>query len=237
MSAVRQIVAIGGGVLVPESGNFKLERYILDACGREKPRVAFVPTASGDDPAYIARFYESYGRFGARLDTLRFFRRTPVDLRAYLAEVDVVHVGGGNTRSMLAVWRHYGFDTALHEAWTSGVLLCGSSAGSICWFESGVTDSLAGDLTTMAGLGLVAGSNCPHYDGEAERRPAYRRFVETGALGDGIACDDGAAVHARGDEPLAFVSARPNARAYRVARDGAGAASVARETPVDVRSL
>jgi len=229
MSAVRQIVAIGGGVLVPETGNFKLERYILDACGKAKPRVAFVPTASGDDAGYATRFYESYGRFGVGLDVLRFFRRTPADLRAYLFDFDIVHVGGGNTRSMLATWRHWGFDAVLREAWQRGIVLCGSSAGSICWFEAGVTDSIAGSLTAMDALGLVRGSNCPHYDGEPERRPTFQRLVGSAALAGGIACDDGAAAHFLDDALGTCVSARPNARAYRVERDGA----TARETPYD----
>jgi peptidase E len=228
-----QIVAVGGAVLVPETGNVALERYILDACGAPKPRVAFVPTASGDDPAYVARFYETYGRLGASLDVLRFFRRTPEDLRAYLFEFDVVHVGGGNTRSMLAVWRHWGFDAILREAWQRGILLCGSSAGSICWFERGLTDSVAGELTAMEGLGFLGGSNCPHYDGEKERRPAYRRFVETGLISEGIACDDGAGLHYRGTDLVRAVAAREGARAYRVVRAPSGV----RETPLDMEKL
>jgi peptidase E len=224
---------MGGGVLVPETGNVALERYILEACGAAKPRVAFVPTASGDDASYVARFYEAYGRFGAGLDVLRFFRRTPDDLRAYLFAFDVVHVGGGNTRSMLAVWRHWGFDAVLREAWERGILLCGSSAGSICWFERGLTDSVAGDLTAMDGLGFLAGSNCPHYDGEKERRPAYRALVASGALSEGVACDDGAGVHYRGTSLAIAISAREGARAYRVVRSGSGVT----ETPLDVRRL
>ncbi len=229
-----QIVAIGGAVLVPETGNNALERYILDACGAEKPRVAFVPTASGDDATYIARFYESYGPLGARLDVLRLFRRTPEDLRAYLFGFDVVHVGGGNTRSMLAVWRHWGLDAILQEAWQRGIVLCGSSAGSICWFERGVTDSVAGALTAMDGLGFLPGSNCPHYDGEKERRPAYRALVAAGEVGAGFACDDGAGLHYRGTSLVAAISSRSNARAYRVERGADGSAI---ETPLDVAPL
>ena len=228
-----QIVAIGGGVLVPDTGNVALERYILDACGAAKPRVVFVPTASGDDVTYVARFYESYARFGVGLDVLRFFRRTPDDLRAYLFAFDVVHVGGGNTRSMLAVWRHWGFDAVLREALERGILLCGSSAGSICWFERGLTDSVAGALTAMDCLGFLAGSNCPHYDGEAERRPAYRRLVASGELAAGIACDDGAGVHFRGRTLARAISARPGAGAYRVARGESGSV----ETPLEVEKL
>jgi dipeptidase E len=223
----KQIFAMGG-LLAPDTGNLKLEEYILASSGVAKPRVCFVSTASGDEPAHVARFYESYGNFDARLAVLRFFARTPPDLRAFLFDFDVVHVGGGNTRSMLAVWRDWGFDVVLREAYERGILLCGSSAGSICWFEGGVTDSIAGDLTAMAGLGFLPGSNCPHYDGEAERRPAYQRLVQEGKLADGIACDDGVGLHFVDGRLTKIVSARPNARAYRVVRD----VDVAREAPL-----
>jgi dipeptidase E len=229
----RQIIAMGGGVLAPDTGNFKLETYILNASGAARPRICYVATASGDDPAHIARFYEAYGRFDARLGTLPFFRRTPADLRAALFEFDVVHVGGGNTRSMLAVWRDWSFDVVLREAYERGILLCGSSAGAICWFETGVTDSIAGDLTPVNCLGFLAGSNCPHYDGEKDRRPSYQRMVREGRIASGFACDDGVGLHFV-DEKLARIpSARENARAYRVERTPDGV----RETPLDVLQL
>ena len=195
--------------------------------------MCFVPTASGEDLNYVARFYETYARMGLELDVLRFFRRTPVDLRDFLFAFDVVHVGGGNTRSMLAVWKHWEFDAVVREAWERGVVLFGSSAGSICWFDEGVTDSLAGDLTRVAALGFLRGSNCPHYDGEKDRRPAYQRLVGSGTLGNGLACDDGVALHYRGDRLEAILSARPGARAYRVERERDGAI----ETPLDGRAL
>ncbi len=233
MTRARRIIGIGGAVLAPESGNFKLERYILDLSGAARPRVVFVPTASGDDVGYVARFYEAYARFGVELDVLRFFRRTPEDLREFLFGFDVVHVGGGNTRSMLAVWRHWGFDAVVKEAWERGILLCGSSAGSICWFEQGLTDSVAGDLTPMEGLRLLPGSNCPHYDGEADRRPAYRKLVADGTLMAGLACDDGAGVQFADGALQRVIASRPNARAYRVERiEGS-----VRETPLDTHVL
>jgi len=135
-----------------------------------------------------------------------------------------VHVGGGNTRSMLAVWRDWGMDAILRDACAQGIVLCGSSAGAICWFEEGVTDSLAGDLTPMRCLGFLSGSACPHYDGEKERRPAYQRMVAGGAIGAGYACDDGAAVHFIDGKLGAAVAARPTARVYRVEPDGTGGA-------------
>jgi dipeptidase E len=197
---------------------------------KERPRVCFVPTASCDSDAYIARFYETYARLDCVATHLPFFRRTPADLRATILACDVVHVGGGNTRSMLATWRHWGFDAVLREAWERGIVLCGSSAGSICWFDEGVTDSVAGSLTRMECLGFLPGSNCPHYDGEAERRPAFQRLVADGGIGSGIACDDGAGAHYIGRELHAIVASRPAARAYRVTRDGAAAREVVLET-------
>ena len=230
----RQIVAMGGGVIAPDTANFKLESYILAATGKPEPRVLFVPTASGDADSYVARFYESYAHFPCRAAHLPFFRRTPAELRALALAQDVIHVGGGNTRSMLAVWREWGFDAILREAWENGVVLCGSSAGAICWFDQGVTDSIAGDLTPLACLGFLAGSYCPHYDGEKDRRPAYQRMVANATIAPGYACDDGAGLHYRDDAVHAVISARPNARAYRLEREASGGA---RETPLEALAL
>jgi dipeptidase E len=229
----RQIIAMGGAVLVPDTGNRALERYILDASGKARPRVLFVGTASGDDPTYIARFYESYAPLGCTPSHLTFFKRTPAELRSLVFAQDVVHVGGGNTRSMLAVWRDWGLDEILREALGRGTILCGSSAGSICWFEEGVTDSIAGDLTRMAGLGFLAGSNCPHYDGEPDRRPSYHRLLATGTIGPGYAADDGVGLHFVDGAVHAVVTSKPNAAAYRVERDGV----VVRETRLEARAL
>jgi len=233
MATSGQIIAIGGGALDAEAGNLKLERYILDTCGKEKPRVCFVPTATGEGLNQVVRFYASYAHFGVELDVLNFFRRTPVDLRAFLFAFDVVHVGGGNTRSMLAVWRHWGFDAVLREAWERGIVLCGSSAGSICWFEEGLTDSLEGELTKMECLGFLTGSNCPHYDGEKDRRPTYQRLVANGSILGGIAADDGVGLHYAGTKLQHIVSARPGARAYQLERVGA----TARESPLEATPL
>jgi dipeptidase E len=231
--ATPQIIAAGGALLSPDQSNVKLARYVLEATGKPKPRICFVPTACGEDTVVVASFFETYAPFGLETSVLRFFRRTPVDLRAYLFAFDVVQIGGGNTRSMLAVWKHWGFDAVLREAWERGIVLCGSSAGSICWFEEGVTDSVAVNLTAMECLGLLAGSNCPHYDGEKDRRPAYQRLVAAGEIGPGIACDDNAAVHYHGTGLHAIVAGLPTARAYRIEREGAGA----RETVLETRGL
>ena len=229
----RHIVAIGGGVLVPETGNFRLERYIVELTGKRRPKICYLPTASGDEPNNIQRFYQSYARFTPQLSHLRFFARTPRDLEGLLGEQDVIHVGGGNTKSMLAVWREYGVDGALRQALERGVILCGSSAGSICWFEEGVTDSFAGPLMRLACLGFLPGSNCPHYDGEKDRRPAYQRMVGTRKIAAGYAADDGAGLHFIDGRLHRAISSRPKAKAYRLELRG----RTVRETVVPTRYL
>jgi len=129
---------------------------------------------------------------------------------------DVVYVGGGNTVNMLAVWRAHGLDTILRAAWEAGVILCGTSAGALCWFEGGTTDSMGTGLAPLHdGLGFLPGSFCPHYDSELERRPTYRKFVADGLPG-GYAADDGVGLHFQGTQLVEAVSSRPAAQAFQV---------------------
>ena len=209
------IIAIGGASFAAEPRNLALDRYILDQTKKDRPNVLFIPTATGDADPYIAKFYNAYASLDARPQHLPFFQRTP-DLRRLILGQDAIYVGGGNTKSMLAVWREWGLDDLLREVSASGTVLAGVSAGAICWFEQGVTDSWADALHPLDGLGLLAGSCCPHYDSEAGRRPAYHALVAKGALKPGIAIEDGVAVHFRSGRFEGAVSARNGARAYRV---------------------
>jgi peptidase E len=219
---MQQIIAMGGGGFSMEPDNLALDRYILAQARSSNPAVCFLPTASGDADGYIVKFYAAFTALDCQPCHLSLFGRTPADINDYLLGQDVVYVGGGNTRSMLALWREWGVDLALRAAWEQGVVLAGLSAGAICWFEQGVTDSVAGGLGPLAGLGLLAGSCCPHYDGEAERRPAYRRMVAEGLIAPGYALDDGAALHFSGTELRSVVASRREAKAFRVAlRSGA----------------
>ena len=213
-----QIVAMGGGGFATEPENLLLERYVLNLSRtRIKPRVCFIPTASGDSKDYIERFYTSLGKLDAVPSHLSLFGLTVRDIRAFLLEQDVIYVGGGNTFNMLLIWRQRNIDTILREAAENGSILCGVSAGSICWFDSGVTDSLtAQELLPMACLGWLPGSNCPHYDSEAGRRPAYHNLIVNGALPSGFAADDGAGLHFVGTQLAQIVSSRVDARAYKV---------------------
>jgi len=218
MAMPTQIIAIGGTALPLELDNLLLVRYFLQQTRRRRPRVAFIGTAGGDAEAGRLRFYAGFSQFPCRPTHLTFFARTPRDLESFVLEQDAIFVGGGNTRSMLAVWRDWGLDGYLRSAWERGIVLGGGSAGSICWFEHGVTDSIAGPLTALPCLGFLSGSNCPHYDSEPSRRPAFRKLVALGSIPDGVAADDGVGLHYINGRLARVVSGRPRAYGYRVTR-------------------
>jgi len=228
--APRQIIALGGGGFSAQPTNLALDRYILAQARRPHPSICFLPTATGDSDSYIARFYEAYSTLECRPSSIKLFARTP-DLKAALLSQDVIYVGGGNTKSMLAVWREWDLPALLREAWISGVVLAGISAGAICWFDYGITDSWAGELRALRCLGMLPGTCCPHYDGEIDRRPALQRFVAAGAVPAAIALDDGVGAHFIGRRLHQFVRARPTAFAYDVRRER-GRAAERQETPL-----
>src|SRR5687768_17947502 len=206
-----QIVAFGGGGFSMEAGNPLLDDYVLSLTGVERPKVCFLPTASGDADHYIVRFYQAFSAERCIPSHVTLFRRDrgAPDLREQLLAQDLIYVGGGSVISLLGVWRAHGVDRILREAWEAGVVLCGLSAGSLCWFEAGVTDSFGGDLVPLRdGLGLLAGSHCPHYSDPA-RRPAYHRAVAQG-LPAGVAADDGCALLYEGTDLADVVASRPD---------------------------
>ena len=206
---------MGGGGFDSGSVGRHLEDYLLSLLPGDRPRVCFVPTASGDDRRVVTGFFDA---FASRVEAtwLPLFERRDADLRALVLEQDAIFVWGGNTANMLAIWRLHGLDAILREAWTRGIVLAGMSAGAICWFEAGVTDSYGPELAPLRdGLGLLAGSCCPHYNGEVQRRPTYRRLVAEGLPG-GYALDDAAALVFHDRELHEVIATAPEARAYRV---------------------
>ena len=209
------IIAIGGGGFLAQPRNLALEHYLLEQTGKERPSVLMIPTARGDDTEYIARFHAACAELGARSQHLPFFDRTP-DLRALILSQDAIFVGGGNTKSMLAVWRDWGVPQFLKEAYEKGIVLGGQSAGAICWFEQGITDSRADRLRPLECMGMLPGSCCPHYDGEVERRPAYHALLESGDVKPGYAIEDAAAAHFRNGRLERVVAKRSGAKAYYV---------------------
>lgn len=218
MAVTRHIVALGGGGFSEEPDNPLLDDYVLALVGKDRPKICFLPTASGDAEGYIERFREAFPKERARASVFTLFVNPRVgDFRDFLLDQDVIYVGGGSTVNMLAVWAVHGIDAILREAWESGIVLAGLSAGMNCWFHSSVTDSMGGAATALqAGLGFLEGSACPHYDSEPERRPAFRELVREGALPPGVAADDGAAFHYVGTDIEEIVSSRPAAYGYRV---------------------
>ncbi len=214
------IVAMGGGGF--GSGNPMLDRYALSLVDAERPKVCFIPTASGDDAGYTLEFYKAYSSYGCDPHVLNLFNREVADIRSFLLDMDMVYVGGGSTANLLTVWRLHGVHESLREAWQAGVVVAGLSAGANCWFEASTTDSfLVGKAQLLSdGLGFLPGSYCPHYTSEPERRPNYLSLVASGQLPDGYACEDGAAVHFVGSTLHAAVSVDGDAAAYRVAREG-----------------
>jgi dipeptidase E len=231
----RRIVAMGGGGFSMEPENPLLDDFILSLARRETPHVTFLATACGDAPTYVADFYRAFAPRDCEPSDVGLFDRRIEDLRAHVLAQDVVYVGGGNTASLLAVWRAHGLDRVLTDAWHAGVVLAGISAGMNCWFEQSTTDSFAPDRLAALddGLGLLRASACPHYDGEEQRRPTYHRLVTDGVLRDGWAADDGAALVFHGEDLYEVVASRPDAAAYRVERTAEGV----RERRLDARFL
>jgi len=213
-----QIVVIGGGEFWRQSPvDPRFDAFILGLAARPRPRVCFLPTASGDAEGAMYRFYRAMALHDCRPTELTLFPRVVDDLEAFVAEQDVFWVSGGSTANLLATWRLHGLDALVRGAYERGAVLCGISAGMNCWFESSTTDSFGLTLQPLAdGLGILPGSACPHYDGEAQRRPLYRRLVDTGALPAGWAADNDAALHFAGGELVEAVATREGATGYRV---------------------
>ncbi len=234
----RLIVAMGGGGFQMEPGNPLLDDHVLalarERSGRERPRICLIPTATKDDPGVIEAFERLFA-LRAVTRVLRLFERDDEDLAAVIHAQDALYVTGGNTANMLALWRLHGLDSVLREAWTAGIVMAGMSAGAICWFEAGTTDSFGPTLRSLhGGLGILAGSLSPHYHGEAQRRPIVRRLVGDGTIPPGYGVDDGAALVFRDRELVEVVTSDREAGAWRVEPDGAGGAT---ETPLPTRYL
>lgn len=213
------IVALGGGGFSMEPDNLALDRYVLSLWRRSdrEPRVCFLPTAAGDSVEYIGRFYSAFEKFACRPTHLALTDAQTSDPAAAVLENDIFYVGGGNTRDMLSVWRGCGLDQALKEAWQAGKILCGISAGAICWFEQAISDSVVeGELHPLKCLGFLPGTGCPHYD-EPGRRETFHRCLASGDVSAGYGIGNSAALHFEGLKLVNVVTFRLDAYAYHVA--------------------
>jgi peptidase E len=215
VSVAAQIIAIGG-----DDFALPLLRYLMQqARGR---RVCFLGQASGENGDKLAQFEAAFASFDARTSSLSLFQPHTADIADFLGAQDVIYVGGGNTRSMLALWREWEIDRILREALEGGTVLAGISAGAICWFEYGTTDSVPGPLRPIRGLGFLSGSASPHYNSQLQRRPTFHRLIASNEIPPGIGLDDGAAAHFIDGKLHNAVSAYSWARVYQVERDADG---------------
>ena len=223
---VPRILAIGGGGFLMEDTPSPVDRLIAQLTGRERPKVCFISTPSGDSVEHIEKFYAAFQPLGCEAAHLAFFRkpfRTSIPLADFaepLLAQDAIFVGGGNTKSALGVWREWGLDRVLAEAWRRGVLLAGMSAGAMCWFEQGLTDSYWSiGLKPLQCLGLLPGGCCVHYSSEPARRLRLHEEVTAGVSGPRVAIDDGAAILYSHTKVQDVVSWQWGATAYLVATE------------------
>jgi dipeptidase E len=217
------ILPMGAGRAVMDRRDDPLHDYVLELTGKPDPVVLFLPTATGDDASYIVSFYEAFHSGRCRPRHLRLFHRDFDDLTDIVLGSDVIHVGGGNTANMLDVWRRQGVDELLRRALDAGAVLTGGSAGGLCWFEGGTTDSFGPTLQLLHdGLGMIKGSYCPHYDAEDQRRPLFHAALLDGSLEMGYASWNRVAIRfTPGGEVVEAVTSEPGGRALKVyARDG-----------------
>ena len=214
----KQIIAIGGGGFGRNPGIGVIEKYILHQSDKDTPNICFIPTATGDSESYKVSYYTTMTQLDCNPTHLDLFKRTP-NLEGLIHDQDIVFVGGGNTKSMLAVWRDWNLDIILKEAYESGVVMSGVSAGAICWFEKGITDSWSEDLNLLRCLGFVKGNCCPHYDEEPERKPALTNFISKSEIDDCFAIDGGCALHMKNNRVFQSVSFRDDKDSFIVQKE------------------
>lgn len=216
-SRTRKILIAGGGFGTP------FIRYMAELTGKEKPKLCYLPTASADSDSGKIRWFESC----AELDLIPYAQdsfiasySTPKSWEEIFLSMDGIVVSGGNTLNQQAIWRAQGIDEVLRRAWDQGIVLGGASAGSLCWFEEGTTDSRPIELTKVECLGFLKGSHSPHYDAEAQRRPTYHRLIASGQLKAGYACDNNAGIYFEDNEVARVVRTREGANCYYVSLRG-----------------
>jgi dipeptidase E len=215
---MKQIIAIGGGGFGREIKELKIERYIVEQSSKKNPSICFIPTATGDDSQYIENFYKAFDFLGCQTSHIDFFKRT-MNLEKHIDEQDIIFVGGGNTKSMLAVWREWKLDEILHKAYIKGTIMSGVSAGAICWFEKGITDSFAEELNIIDCLGLVEGISCPHFDEEKEREPYVNDVIQREIIESCICIEGNCALHVKNDFEYSSIDFGNGKKCFRVTKD------------------
>lgn len=229
--STRKLFIFGGGSDKP------ILNHIIKLTRKENPKICFVPTATGDSPASIIGWYTLVEGLPMRPYVMRAFINSYTTKESFeetLMKMDAVFVGGGNTLNMMAIWKSQGIDLALRKAYDSGILMSGASAGSLCWFESGTTDSRPRELTKVECLGWIKASHCPHYNVEEFRRPTYHDLISKKELSPGYACDNQSGIYFENEKLVKCVSSNPKSKSYFV--DLIDGKVVERELPTEIIS-
>ena len=214
----RNIVAIGGGGFGRSLGNLKIEKYIISLVPMNNPKICFIPTASGDNDSYKLNFYRAFSQLNCITSHLDFFARTE-DIEKKVLDQDIIYVGGGNTKSMLAIWREWNLDMILKKAYRSGIVMSGVSAGAICWFEKGITDSYSDNLSILDCLGFVEGIACPHFDEESEREPFVTKIIEKEIIKSCLCIEGNCAVHIEDEKEFKSINFGLNKKSYSIFKE------------------
>ena len=211
----KHIIAIGGGGFGRNATSNLIENYIINLSSNAIPRICFLPTATGDNDTYIVRFYSVFTRLNCIPSHIDFFSRT-IDINDHIMNQDIIFVGGGNTKSMLAVWKDWGMNKILKKAYENGVVMSGVSAGAICWFTSGVTDSWQNELKILPCLDFIKGTCCPHYDEEPSRIPYVKKILKESKIPNCISIEGGSALHFIDGKPFKNISFKDKKNSYIV---------------------
>jgi len=214
----KNIIAIGGGGFGRSLGSLKIEKYIISLISKERPKICFIPTASGDSSLYKLNFYRAFSKLDCITSHIDFFSRTE-NIEEKVLSQDIIYVGGGNTKSMLAVWKEWNLDNILQNAYEKGIVMSGVSAGAICWFEKGITDSFAKELNILDCLGIVDGIACPHFDEEKEREPYVNDVIQREIIESCICIEGNCALHIKNDFEYSSIDFGDGKRCYRVTKE------------------
>ena len=214
----KNIVAIGGGGFGRSIGQLKIEKYITSLVKKDRPKICFLPTASGDNDLYKLNFYRAFSKLNCITSHIDLFSRTE-NLENKVLSQDIIYVGGGNTKSMLAVWKEWYLNSILKFAYEKGIIMSGVSAGAICWFEKGITDSFSNKLDIINCLGIVKGIACPHYDEEKEREPFVNEIIKINRINSCICIEGNCALHIKNDFEYESINFGNKKKCFKIYKD------------------
>ena len=214
----KNIVAIGGGGFGRNLGSLEIEKYIISLINKKRPKICFIPTASGDSSSYKLNFYRAFSKLDCITSHIDFFSRTE-NLEDKVLTQDIIYVGGGNTKSMLAVWKEWNLHEILLNAYEKGIVMSGVSAGAICWFEKGITDSYAEKLAIIDCLGIVDGTACPHFDEEKEREPYVNNVIKKDIINSCICIQGNCALHIKNDYNFSSIDFGNGKKCFKVYKE------------------